>query len=152
MHYNTGYHPEAASLMRHFLDVFRDAEIICIPSASCVAMIRDNYPKIESGDAMLMQAVRELLPRIFEFTELLTEKLGITARGRSGTRDAALHPLCVVFADQVVETVPEGIRRLAGRSTMTTISGPSATSDIEMARIKGVHGPRSFDVILVVNP
>src|SRR5450432_4935262 len=44
MHYNTGYHPEAVSLMRHFLDVFRGAETICVPSASCVAMIRDHFP------------------------------------------------------------------------------------------------------------
>lgn len=71
-----------------------------------------------------------------------------------GRRAVTLIPdyhLCVVFAEQVVETVPEGIRRMSGCSTVTTISGPSATADIEMTRIKGVHGPRSFDVILVVS-
>ena len=45
MHYNTGYHPDALGLMRHFLDVFRDAEVICVPSSSCVSMIRDHFPR-----------------------------------------------------------------------------------------------------------
>ena len=71
-----------------------------------------------------------------------------------GPRILSLVPdyhLCVVFANQVVETVPESFAHLEGTSSLPTtfFSGPSATADIEMTRIKGVHGPRFLDVVLV---
>ncbi len=70
-----------------------------------------------------------------------------------GRRAVSLVPdyhVCVVRVTDLVQTVPEALRRLQETATLPTtfISGPSATADIEMTRIKGVHGPRFLDVLL----
>jgi L-lactate dehydrogenase complex protein LldG len=84
----------------------------------------------------------------------LTGSLVLQNSPAQGPRSLSLVPdyhLCVVFAGQIVETVPEAFDRLKPTATLPTtfISGPSATADIEMTRIKGVHGPRFLDVIVV---
>jgi len=72
----------------------------------------------------------------------------------NGRRALSLIPdyhLCVVLESQVVETVPQGVQMMRAFATapITTVAGPSATSDIEMTRVKGVHGPRTLDIVLL---
>ncbi len=84
MHVNTGYWDEALPLLPRFVEQFRNSEVVVVPSSSCVAHMREHYPAMArqldatGKHAGLAAAVDALLPRIYEFSELLTKRLGIT--------------------------------------------------------------------------
>src|SRR5260221_8916647 len=96
MHYNTGYQREAIPLVRHFVEVFADAEVVIAPSASCVGMVRDLYPKAarSSGDAGLVAAVEALLPRVDELSEFLVKRVGVVDVGAYFPHRVTYHPTC----------------------------------------------------------
>lgn len=100
MHVNTGYWDDALPLIPRFLEQFRDAEAVVVPSSSCVAMMREHYPKMAheleaTGKYPGLQAqLGDLLPRVWEFSELLTKKLGVTDVGASFPHRVTYHASC----------------------------------------------------------
>jgi L-lactate dehydrogenase complex protein LldE len=96
MHYNTGYQREALPLIRHFVDVFAEADVIVAPSASCVGMVREMYPRAaaEAGDPGLAHAVAEFGPRVYELSEFLVRKLGLEDVGAYYPHRVTYHPTC----------------------------------------------------------
>ena len=95
MHYNTGYQAEAFPLLERFVEQFEEAEAVVIPSSSCVAMMRDHYPKMAAQVGVeLSVRVERLLPKVFEFSEFLTRGLGLEDVGASYPHRVTYHASC----------------------------------------------------------
>lgn len=96
MHFNSGYHDEALPLIRRFARVFAEEQLIVSPSGSCVAMVRDHYPRVarEQGDAELVAQVEALAGRTFELSELLVDVLGVEDVGAYYPHRVTYHPSC----------------------------------------------------------
>jgi L-lactate dehydrogenase complex protein LldE len=90
MHANSGYRDEALPLVRGFVDTFREYEAVVAPSGSCVAMVRESYPRLVPDDA----EVAGVVARTYELSELLVDVLGVTDVGASFPHRVTYHPTC----------------------------------------------------------
>jgi L-lactate dehydrogenase complex protein LldE len=84
MHLNSGYRDEAAALAKRFLDVFADCDVVVSPSSSCVGTVRELYPEL----------VGSTHPEVYELSELLVRKLGVTDVGAAFPHRVTYHPTC----------------------------------------------------------
>lgn len=96
MHYNTGYQREALPLIRRFVQIFGSSEVVVAPSASCVGMVREIYPRAAEwfDDHQLAADVAALAPRVYELTEFLVYKLGLEDVGAYYPHRVTYHPTC----------------------------------------------------------
>jgi L-lactate dehydrogenase complex protein LldE len=96
MHANTGFRGEAFSQAKRFVQLYRDTETVVIPSSSCVAMIRDQYPGLfeELGNETLRNDFAALAPRVFELSEFLIDRLGVEDVGSYFPHRVVYHASC----------------------------------------------------------
>ncbi len=96
IHFNTGYRREAYRLMERFLKVFAGCGTVVAPSASCVAMVREQYAEMAAGvgDPRLEEEVRGLAARTFELSEFLVGELGVEDVGAHFPHRVTFHPTC----------------------------------------------------------
>jgi len=141
----------------------RGARRVAVPEGILPAGLDRLEPGIELvGDAPpLTPAQLDVLDGVLTGCAVAIAETGtivLDAGPGQGRRALTLLPdyhLCVIRADQIVELVPEAITQLGPavreqRRPITFISGPSATSDIELSRVEGVHGPRTLEVLIVM--
>ena len=134
----------------HRLVVPADLPSAWIPAN--IELLRDDPPlsneQLDNSDGVLTGCALGIA---------LTGTIILDGGSAQGRRVLSLLPdyhLCVIKEEQIVELVPEAISRLDDvarrqQRPITFISGPSATSDIELNRVEGVHGPRTLEVLIV---
>ncbi|MEU4387577.1 LUD domain-containing protein [Promicromonospora sp. NPDC023805] len=141
----TTHAPRRAVVVPHGLD------------ASWLSALDDADVRTDSRDAPLSAAELDEIDAVVTAARVAVAETGtivLDGEPDQGRRAISLVPdvhVCVVRTDQVVQTVPEAVRLLGAEPgrPLTWISGPSATSDIELERVEGVHGPRTLHVVLV---
>jgi L-lactate dehydrogenase complex protein LldG len=140
------------------------AEVLAAQGARRIGIPRDLDPRLRPAgvelvedDALSPQQLDELDGALTTCAAACAATGTIALHGGPGQGRRALTLLpdlhiCLVREEQIVETVPELIRRLEPAATegqpLVLVSGPSATSDIELQRVEGVHGPRQLVVIV----
>jgi L-lactate dehydrogenase complex protein LldG len=131
----------------------RERPILVVPAdlpadwlpAAAAAVPDDDLPieRVDDADGVVTAAALAIAE---------TGTIVLDGSAGQGRRVLSLLPdlhVCVLRADQVVGTVPAAVARLDPTRPLTWISGPSATSDIELTRVEGVHGPRHLHVVLL---
>jgi L-lactate dehydrogenase complex protein LldE len=98
MHANSGYQLQAVPLARRFVRIFGDPgfDAIVSPSASCVGMVHDQYPRLAklADDDDLAARVAEIAPRVFELSQFLVDELGVDDVGAVFPHRVTYHPTC----------------------------------------------------------
>ena len=147
--------PELPSLLRELLDD-HGARSVAVPDGLPAGWLSDTDVEQRTDAGPLTPYELDAIDAVVTGCALAIAETGtivLDAGPGQGRRALTLVPdlhICVVRApEQVVAAVPQAMPRLDPTRPLTWVSGPSATSDIELDRVEGVHGPRTLEVVLL---
>jgi len=104
--FNSGYWSETKTLATRFLQIFCDAEAIVSPSASCTGFVKNYYPKLFENDEKQLEQTRQIIPRIFEFSDFLVNHLKIVEFGSVFNHQVTFHDSCAGLREYGIKTEP----------------------------------------------
>jgi len=151
--FNSGYPEEARTIARHFLDVFRDAEYIIVPSGSCASMISHHFADIFEHDPKLLPEVHALEPRVWEFSRFLLEVAGVEDVGARFDGVVTYHDSCHALRELRIKAGP---RKLLANVQGLTLSemdiaeeccGFGGTFSVKFPEVSGAMARTKIDSI-----
>lgn len=126
IHFNTGYASMAVPLVSHFVETFSDSQEIVALSGSCVAMVKDYYVELamRTGDEKLITRTIEIASKIYEFSQYITEVLGVSEVGSTFSHRVTYHPTC--HSLRYLHVYDSAIKLLKGVAGLELIDLPRA--------------------------
>jgi len=124
--FNSGYTEEARKIARHFLDVFRGAEYILVPSGSCTSMISHHFAEIFEHDPKLLAETHALEPRVWEFSRFLLEVAGVEDVGARFNGVVTYHDSCHALRELRIQSGP---RKLLAKVQGLTLAEMGAAEE-----------------------
>jgi L-lactate dehydrogenase complex protein LldE len=152
--FNSGYREEARKVARHFIDVFRDAETIVVPSGSCTAMISHHYEEIFADETAMLKAAHAMAPRVYEFSRFLLEVAKVEDVGARYEGIVTYHDSCHALRELKIK---DGPRRLLTKVEGLTLRemdaaqeccGFGGTFSVKFPEVSGAMARTKIDSIL----
>lgn len=152
--FNSGYHDEARAVARHFLNGFADADSIVVPSGSCTSMITHHFAQLFAGDETMLARVREITPRVHEFSQFLVDVAQAENLGARFPHKVTYHDSCHALRELKLKDAPRRLlRRVEGLELVEMEAaeeccGFGGTFSVKFAEISGAMARTKIDSIL----
>jgi L-lactate dehydrogenase complex protein LldE len=151
--FNTGYTEEARNIARHFLDVFRDAEYIVVPSGSCTSMIAHHFAGLFEHHPKLLAEAHALEPRVWEFSRFLLEVARVEDVGARFDGVVTYHDSCHALRELRIKAGPRKLLAKVRGLTLTEMGaaeeccGFGGTFSIKFPEVSGAMARTKIDSI-----